>query len=648
MEIKYKNLFSEGKIGNLNIRNRIVMPPMGTNFANADGSVSQVLIDYYKERARGGVGLIITEIVCIDSPVGKAITNQLCLDDDKYIGGFSDLAEAVHLEGAKIFVQLHHAGRQTTPEITGGFQPVCPSSTHEPFLNVTPRELTDEEIEDLVKKFVKAAVRAKMAGIDGVELHGAHGYLIGQFMSPHINKRTDKWGGNTERRMRFPLEIIKGIRQSLGPNFPICFRFNADDFVEDGITLDEAKIIAKILEDAGVNILSVSVGIYETMPKLLEPFHFEEGWRVYTAEAIKKVVNIPVISVGVIRNPEFAEAVIAEGKADFVAIGRGLIADPEWPKKAYEGRDEEIRKCISCNTCIGLKVFAGQKMRCAVNPKVGYEWKYQCLPSVSARKKVVVVGGGPAGTYAAITAAWRGHEVTLFEKEDKIGGQLNLSSLPPGKDKINWFTEWLEGALKRTNVTVRLGECATAEKLYELKPDVVIVAAGAEPIVPNIPGIDRALLSWDVLRGKANIPSGEDVVIVGGGLVGCETANYLLGKGCNVTIIEMLDDIALDMEPIERFDLLTLFASKGVKALTKSLVTSITPDSIEMVDVASRQIKQIPAKHVVLAVGQKPVGCELARALSDKGIPVITVGDARSVGKIVDATLFGFNAGVQV
>ncbi|MBC7322386.1 MAG: NADH:flavin oxidoreductase, partial [Acetomicrobium sp.] len=228
MEIKYKNLFSEGKIGNLNIRNRIVMPPMGTNFANADGSVSQVLIDYYKERARGGVGLIITEIVCIDSPVGKAITNQLCLDDDKYIGGFSDLAEAVHLEGAKIFVQLHHAGRQTTPEITGGFQPVCPSSTHEPFLNVTPRELTDEEIEDLVKKFVKAAVRAKMAGIDGVELHGAHGYLIGQFMSPHINKRTDKWGGNTERRMRFPLEIIKGIRQSLGPNFPICFRFNAD------------------------------------------------------------------------------------------------------------------------------------------------------------------------------------------------------------------------------------------------------------------------------------------------------------------------------------------------------------------------------------------------------------------------------------
>ena len=647
MTVKYSHLFSEGKIGNLRLRNRIVMPPMGTNFANADGSVSQTLIDYYTERARGGVGLIIVEIVCVDSPVGKAITNQLCLDDDKYIGGFADLAESVHLEGAKIFVQLHHAGRQTTPDITGGIQPVCPSATHEGFLNVTPRELSNEEIEDLVQKFVSAAVRAKMAGIDGVELHGAHGYLIGQFMSPHINKRTDKWGGSTERRMRFPLEIIRGIREKLGPNFPICFRFNADDFVEDGIDIEEAKKIARILEDAGVDVLNVSVGIYEAMPTLLEPFHFEEGWRVYTAEAIKKVVNIPVITVGVIRDPVLADSIIAEGKADFVAIGRGLIADPEWPKKAYEGRDEEIRKCISCNTCIGLKVFSGQRMRCSVNPRVGYEWKYPYLPCACEKKKVVVIGGGPAGAYAAITAASRGHEVVLFEKENKIGGQLNISCLPPGKEKISWFTEWLEGELKRQNVILRLGECATPEKISALRPDIVILATGAEPIVPNIPGIERAYLSWDVLKGKVNVPSGEEVVVIGGGLVGCETAHYLLDKGCKVTIVEMLDDIALDMEPIGRFDLLNTFVSKGVKMLTKSLVTAITPEAIQIVD-AYKRVREVPAKHVVLAVGQKPAGCDLVKALCDMGIPVITVGDARAVGKIVDAVLFGFDAGVKV
>ncbi|GAV21629.1 oxidoreductase [Carboxydothermus pertinax] len=648
----FPNLFSEGRIGNLVIPNRIVMPPMATNLANEDGSVSQRLIDYYAARARGGVGLIIVENVQVDYPQGKNVACQLRLDNDKYMAGFFELAEAVHSYGTKIFMQIHHAGAQTTPGITEGLQPVSPSGVPCSFLGIQPRELSIDEIEEIIQKFVNTAVRVKGAMFDGIELHGAHGYLIGQFMSPRTNRRVDKYGGNLEGRMRFPLEIIRRIKEAVGDDYPICFRFSADEFIEGGITLEEGKQIAKMLEEAGVHVLHVSAGVYDSMPTLLEPSRFEQGWRVYLAEEIKKVVSIPVITVGVIREPEFAEKIIAEGRADFVAIGRGLIADPEWPKKAREGRSSEIRKCISCNIgCIGGRVFPNLRLRCTVNPVAGREGVYGEIKQSPVKKKVVVVGGGPAGMQAANTAAKRGHQVILYEKKQNLGGQLEIASAAPGKAKIKWFRDWLEAELLRAGVEIRSGVTADAETIASLSPDYVILAAGSKPVTPKIKGLEKennfVVQAWDVLAGKVSVEKNEEVVVVGGGLVGCEAAHYLAEKGAKVIVVEMLSDIAMDMEPISRFDMLQQFAKLGITIRTSNIVSEITPEGVVIVGKGGK-MGFIRSKKVVLAVGQTPVGNELKKALEEKGIPVRVIGDAYNVGKIIDAVSTGFQVACQV
>jgi 2,4-dienoyl-CoA reductase-like NADH-dependent reductase (Old Yellow Enzyme family)/thioredoxin reductase len=640
--LKYPKLFEPGTIGKMRVKNRIVMPPMATNFAGPFGEVSERIIKYYVERAKGNVGLIIVENVQVKYPEGKDVACQLRLDDNKYIPGFQELAEAVHPYGTKIFIQIHHAGRQYHG--IEGAEGVAPSAIPDGFLQQPVRELTISEIWDLVERFSETALRAMKAGIDGVELHGAHGYLISQFMSPHTNQRIDEWGGTFERRMKFPLEIIKRTRGKVGPDFPLSFRFSADEFVPGGLKLDDSRKIAQMLEAAGIDVLHVSAGIYESMPTILEPMRFDEGWRVYLAEGIRKVVKIPVITVGQIRTPGVAERILEEGKADFVAVGRTLIADPHWAKKAREGRDEDIRKCISCNIgCIGGHVFNDLYMRCTVNPVVGHErlegWAE--LKPAEKKKNVMVVGGGPGGMEAARVASLRGHNVTLYEKEKELCGQLKVAALAPGKDKLNFIKEYYSHQLPKVGVKVELNKEVDEKLVQNLKPDVLIIATGAEPMIPDIPGISgrNVSLAWDVLGGKAKV-SGNKIVIAGGGLVGCETALFLSKQGKKVTIIEMLEELAMDMEPITRFDLLTeLLPKAGVQPLTKRVIAQISEEGVTVLDPFQRKTF-VEAENVINALGAKSVE-RLKEKVRDIVPEIYVIGDSKEPRRIINATFEG-------
>ncbi|MDM7999628.1 MAG: FAD-dependent oxidoreductase [Dehalococcoidia bacterium] len=641
-KLKYPRLFEPGSIGRIRIKNRIVLPPCTTNFAGPTGEVTDRLIKYYAERARGGAGLIIIENTQVKYPEGKNVSCQLRLDNDKYIAGYQELAEAIHLHGAKVFQQIHHAGRQV--HNTEGVQPVAPSAIPCGFLQIPVRELTSEEIWDLIERFSETALRVKKAGMDGVEFHGAHGYLIGQFMSPHTNQRIDEWGGTFERRMKFLMEIVSRSRQKVGPNFPMCLRYSADEFVSGGLTLEDGKKIAAMAEAAGIDVLHVSAGIYESMHTLLEPMRFKEGWRTYLAAEIKKVVKIPVITVGQIKTPAFAEKVLEDGAADFVALGRPLIADPEWPAKAREGRDEDIRKCISCNTgCIGGHVFQELYMRCTVNPAVGREREHGWVELQPARtkKKVMIVGGGPGGMEAARVAALRGHDVTLFEKERELGGQLKVGAACPGRDKLNYILEYYLPQLKKAGVKVELGKEVDDKLIRSTKPDVLILATGAEPFVPDIPcSWGKNVLSyWDVLMPKAEVP-GQNVVVAGGGTVGCELALYLAEQKKKVTIVEMLPELAPDEETITRFDLLSnQLPEAGVKALTGRIITEISQKGVTVVDHHGRKTL-VAADSVVVALGTTARDT-LSSKVKDVVPEVYVIGDCSRSRKVINAIYEG-------
>jgi 2,4-dienoyl-CoA reductase-like NADH-dependent reductase (Old Yellow Enzyme family)/thioredoxin reductase len=637
MHAHYPKLFEPGRIGSMSLKNRILMPPMDGGYGGADGSVTQRMIDYYVERAKGGVALIILQIVCVDSPQGKAGPNQISLDSDKFIGGMARLAEAIQDNGAKVVAQLHHAGRQTAKEWTDGWQPVAPSPVPCPFLKTQPRELTYDEIQKIIEKFIQAAVRLKKAGYDGVHLHGGHGYLISQFYSRISNKRNDGYGGDFERRMRFPTEIIQGIRAACGPDFPIMIRFNAAEFIEGGVTQEEGIEIAKALERAGADALCTSSGIYGTMTRQLETMAFAEGWRVYLAEAVRKAVNVPVSTVGVIRTPELAEQILEKGQADFVEIGRGLISDPEWPKKAFEGRYKDIRKCFTCNYCIGDRVFSQLWMSCAQNPEVGHEAEWAIIKPAENKKKVMIVGAGAAGMEAGRVAALRGHEVTIFEKENEVAPQIKLAAKPPTKDKVNFVWEWLENELKKlANVRLELGKEVTADTVKAFKPDVLIIATGARPVLPDLPGIhgSNVLTYQDLLAGETSI-KGENVIVVGGGTIGCETALYLSALGKNVAVLEMLDDILMDMEPIHRFDMMTVRLPEAkVRWKTNATVIEFNEEGVKYLDKFNRKYSQ-KADSIVVCMGSRPRN-ELAQ-IGAFAPEVYVIGDAKRARKIAQA-----------
>lgn len=617
---------------NLNLRNRFVMAPMCTRLARPDGSVTQKLIDYYVERARGGVGLIILEYSFIDEAESKAAICQLGVQSDHMITGLSDLAEALHAEGAQAVLQICHAGNQTSSGMMG-LQPVAPSAVPCRFLGIMPRELDLDEIELIQDSFVQGAKRAKQAGLDGVELHGAHGYLIDQFLSPITNRRSDQYGGTLENRARFALETLVKVKAAAGGDFVVGYRMSADEFMPDGLRIEETVKFAKMLSDAGVDYVNVTAGIYETLPEFIQPVYVPRAYLVPFAAAVKKAVNVPVIAVGSL-NVDEGEAALKEGKADLIAYGRALIADPYMPRKLREGKKEDIRPCIRGNEGCLSRFFTGQTIRCEVNPQCGREKDFKLSP-VAVKKNVVVVGGGPAGLEAARVAALRGHKVTVFESNNVLGGHMLESTVPGFKVDVKRLFDWLLRQVNNLGVEVKLGVEATPDVVKTLNPDAVILAAGSEPVFCNVPTENtRVINAVDVLLGRQGI--GERNVIIGGGLVGCETALYIFEQFKKQPIVvEMLDKILVDMEPVSTMALTRRLQEAGIEVHTGWHLDEVKNGKVTCSDkMWSKHVIEVDT--VIAAVGFKPRNGKL-QDFAGIAPQVYAVGDCVEPRKIYNA-----------
>ena len=624
-------LFEPIKIGTMKLKNRIVMPPMGTNFASEDGFVTKRLVNYHVERAKGGVGLIIVEGAYVE-PRGKGSVRQLAVDHDDKISGLKELAAAIQANGAKAALQLFHGGRQSQSLIIGT-QPVSASEVFCRLTRETPRALTVEEIQDVIEAFAEGARRTKAAGFDAVEIHGAHGYLINQFLSPLTNKRTDEYGGDVKGRTRFLLEILELTRDKVGSDYPILCRINGDDYIEGGLILEETKKIAQMLEAAGVDVLHVSGGIYDSpVPVTSGPMALPRGHMVHLAAGIKKVVNVPVIAVGRINDPELAEKILLEGKADLVSMGRALLADPDLPKKAAAGALDDIRSCTACDECMA-RLFFNKDIACSVNAALGREDEYR-IRKAQVAKRVLIVGGGPAGMEAARVSALRGHEVVLYEKRDRLGGQLNLAVVPPHKEEMKSVAPYLESQIRKLGVKVVLGEEVTPLLVEKIKPDVVFIATGSVPAIPEILGVegDHVVTAHDLLAGKASVK--ERVVVVGGGMVGAETAEFLAEKGKKMTILEMLGRIGIDMVPMAILMLYQRLKKLGVAMITNAKVQRITEDGVVYEKDGEKQT--VEADSVVLAAGSKP-NISLMKALKGKVAEIYAIGNAKETGNVLEA-----------
>jgi 2,4-dienoyl-CoA reductase-like NADH-dependent reductase (Old Yellow Enzyme family)/thioredoxin reductase len=642
-----KRLFNPGRIGTVDIRNRIVMNALGTLLEGKDGSVTERLITYYEARAKGGAGLIVSCHTRVVPHPRREGWMGIAIWDDKFIPGWRELTNKVHRHGAKFFIQLGHDGRQGLSLGKDGKQErIAPSPISSPYTREIPRELSLEEVGELIEKFAGAAVRAREAGSDGICLHAAHGYLLSQFISPAANKRTDQYGGSFENRLRFQIEVIQAIRSKVGRDYPVIVRINSFELA-DGLTLEDTRVIAPYLVEAGVDAVDVSAGTYAHFELVIPPAEMRPGFNVIGAETVKRVVSVPVIANGRINDPLIAEQVLAEGRADFVGMSRAFLTDSEWPMKAAAGNFEDIRRCLGCGQgCFHPDgVYGGNPISCVINPTVGKEEEMQLTPARKA-KRVLVVGGGPAGLEAARVAALRGHTVTLFEKTKRIGGQFAISAHAPFKQDNAVAICWLSRQVEKSGVKVESGKEVTPELIEELGPDVVIVASGAVPIIPDIPGINRpnVVTALDVLAGKVKV-SGR-AVIIGGGLIGCGTADFLGERGVNVTMVETLSEIARDWPISSKALLLSRLAEYGVKVITAASLKGVLDNGLVITkDDQEEAIQGID--YIVLAMGAKSVD-NLSHRIKDKVAEVYTIGDAKEPRKVRHAILEGAEIGRRI
>ena len=646
MSTSYEELFNPIFIGKLRIRNRFVMAPMHTRYASESGAVTDQMVAYHVARAEGGVGLIILENTCVSWELGRAPGNPVAIHEEVFKTGLSTLVTAVHRHGVKMVTQLQHTGRQNLRgNTTGGQPPIAPSAVQSKVGGDMPRAMTGEDIEKAIQQFVDGARRSKEAGFDGVEIHGAHGYLPNQFFSPLTNHRLDKWGGSFENRCRFIVEIIRRLRAEVGPDFPLLYRFSADEKVQGGYGLEEGVRLAKVLEREGVNALDVSAGIYESMPWVFLCQGTPAGALLPLAAAVRAEVKIPVIAVGGLGwDPVLANEAIRNGRADMVSLGRSLLCDPDLPNKIREDKIHQIRRCIRCNDCVGF-IFPGKALACILNPELGNEYKELVRPS-SRPERIVVVGAGAAGLEYALTAARRGHRVTVLEQADRIGGQIHVAAKPAHKkEELHHLVSYFEAMIKKWGIDVRLGVAATPDTVSEFDPDRVILAVGSKPKKISVPGGQLAKSAVEVLQNEAG-GLGKRIGIIGGDGVGIDTALYLQEKGREVILLEMRPDIGMSLNFPIAWQFKEMLAKGGAKVLTRHEVVAIDEEGITA-KTEGATVK-IRCDDVVAAVGfdTVPTG-DLEEALRKKGFEVAAAGTCVKPGRLYDAIHSGFFAALK-
>ncbi|MEJ2164075.1 MAG: FAD-dependent oxidoreductase [Desulfobacterales bacterium] len=639
--MSFETLFSSISIGSLKLTNRLVMPPMATNYASPEGFVTQRQIDYYVERARGGVGYITVEHTGI-LPQGKASPKMLLVSSDAHAAHIKRLVEAVHAAAGKIFVQINHAGRQTFSAVTGS-PVVGPSPIPAlPGMEI-PRELSAGDIAELVEAFTAAAERVRQTGADGVEIHMAHGYLLCSFLSPFSNKRKDQFGGDLTGRTRFPLEVLKAVRARVGADFPIVCRLSGDEYVEGGLKIEETKQIAGLLAKAGADALHISACNAASGYLNHPPYYVPEGVFGHLAQGVKSEVDIPVIAVGRVRNPAMADQFIREGKADLISMGRALIADPHMPEKARQGRLDDIIPCISCNKCI--QTLRKDSVRCSVNPETGNEGRFR-MSKAQRTKQIWVVGAGPGGLKAAEIAALRGHQVRVFEKKAETGGRMRIGANPPKKEIYLEFLDYLEKRVRAVGATLELGRQFTEDMLDRQVPDAVVVATGARPQLPDWKGVAEsgAVFVDDVLSGAGRV--GRKVLIVGGGGTGAEAADFLSEMGKEVTVVEMVKTIAADLVTHMQHYLGQRLKEKGVVLLTSTRVLELGK-GYAMVEDASGIHRLNDFDTIVLAMGSTPDD-GIYRRLEGRVPELYLIGDAAKPREIVDAVFEGEDVAIKI
>ena len=655
----YNNIFTPLTVKNMTIKNRVVMPPMGSNFGGENGEITEEHIKYYEQRAKGGTGLIILENVCVDFPLGSNGTTQLRLNHDCFIPGLYKFTERLHKYGACVSVQINHSGASA---VSGriGMQPASSSNVPSKTGGAIPRPLTKEEIYEIADKYADAARRAQMAGFDAVEIHMGHSYLISQFLSPIFNKRTDEFGGNIENRTRFARLVIEKVREQVGPMFPIMIRISADELLEGGNKLEDTLQYLEYL-DSEVDIYNVSAALNDSLYYQIDANYLEDGWRAYMSKAVRDKFNKPTITTGNIRNPQVAEDILAEGKADLIGMGRGLIAEPNWVEKVQNGEESKLRKCISCNIgCAGHRIGLNRPIRCTINPDVIYENTLEGR-KVSKHTNVVVIGGGTAGLEAACTAAEAGCTTFLFEKKSYLGGLAREIAKLPAKDRINDFPDYLIDRVNNLkNLIVFTGTEATVESVSNLKPDIIINATGSVPLLPPINGLldridkkDSKVRSIFGLIEEINMfkdmnVEGKKIAVVGGGAVGLDVVEFFTEKGADVTIIERLPVIGRDLDVVTKIQNMAMLKEKNVRQMTSTSLLEVKDNSF-LVEVDGNN-EEIDFDYGFVCLGMRGIATllvDLEKEFKDSDVEIMNIGDSVRARRIIEGTTEGRNLTIE-